>query len=171
MVCPEPGLQAGEEALRGLPDLGSVPAGLTGSGGCLGEGPGQSCRPTGAGPACLAGSSLQLVRWLRASTAPGQRPSPSQGNPGGKGWHVMPHGHRGRTRRASRLLRELLWRQGKHHGCGHPLPRSCVAATQCLLQCKHPLGMCQVFSRHKGSSQREEPWRGCVFAPVSRGPL
>lgn len=41
------------------------------------------------------------------------------------GWHVMHHGHRRWTRRASRLLSQLLWRQGKHHGCGHPLPHTC----------------------------------------------
>ena len=46
----------------------------------------------------------------------------------------MRHGHHGWTRRASRLLSQLLRRQGKHHGCGHPLPHSCVPVTQYLLQ-------------------------------------
>lgn len=79
--------------------LGSAPAGLTGSegassgrGGWSGEGPGESCCPTGSGPACPA--PPQRVRWLQVSRAPGQLPSASGGNPGGMGWHVMLHGHR-----------------------------------------------------------------------------
>lgn len=79
--------------------LGSAPTGLTGSEGASsgrgvwsGEGPGESCCPTGSGPACPA--PPQWVRWLQASRAPGQLPSASGGNPGGTGWHVMPHGHR-----------------------------------------------------------------------------
>lgn len=135
-----PGLRASEEAGRARPwcaaGLGSGPGGEGASssrGGRSGEGP-------GTGPACLAAAPPQPGRALHASRAPSQLPSASGGNRGGTGWRVMPHSHCGWTWRASRLLSQLLRRQGKHHSCGHPPHHSCVPATRIFSECKPPAG-------------------------------
>lgn len=155
--------------------LGSAPGseGASSSrGGWWGEGPRQSCCPTGMGPACLAGSSTAAGEMSTSEWS--SRPAPLS--------------HRGETRvgqAGTSCPTATVAGHGELPGssatfCGGRgstivvTSFSITRASQrhgIFSKCKPPLGTWTVFCPHQGWSQREKPWCGCIFTPVSQGPI